>query len=196
MSDLELGCSRRVGAVFIEMRCYQQSVDADNSSAQTLCLLEMSLWSWVSNPLGMFRKHTVSEWAIAWLSVTEFFQTKRSIATNPRGKPNGYFVVAVVAATLTVSWFHFNHTTKFNHYNRGTGWHPSMHPDWKQWLLLGTPTPNYCLFPQRLLTKANPGGELSEEWSDGEVFQICQGCSCADYNLPQLLFKKVIPSPV
>lgn len=104
MSDLELGCSRRVGAVFIEMRCYQQSVDADNSSAQTLCLLEMSLWSWVSNPLGMFRKHTVSEWAIAWLSITEFFQTKRIIATNPTGKPNGYFVIAVAAATLCLDF--------------------------------------------------------------------------------------------
>lgn len=47
--------------MFIEMRCYQQSADADNSSAQTICLLVMSVWSWVSNPLGMFRKHTVSE---------------------------------------------------------------------------------------------------------------------------------------
>lgn len=122
MRGLELGCSRRAGAMFIEMRCSQQSIDADNSSVQTICLLVMSVWSWVSKPLGMFRKHTVSEWAIAWLSITEFFQTKRSIATNPTGTPNGYFVVAAAATTLTLSQFYFNHKTGFNHHcNCGTG---------------------------------------------------------------------------
>lgn len=182
--------------MFIEMRWYQQNVDADNLSAQTICLLVMSVWSWVSNSLGMFRKLTVSEWAIAWLSITEFFQTKRSIATNPTGTPNRYFVIAAAAATLTLSRFHFDHTTEFNHCNRGTGWHLSMRPDWKPWLLLGPPTSHDCLFPQRLVTKVNPGGELSEEWSYGEVFQIGQGCSRAGYDLPQLLLRKVIPRPV